>query len=304
MKNVFNRILKKKGYANQHKMCPHCGKFVTQSDVTCPYCHGPIGHIRVSRERSILKSDGQVETTWLLVGICVFFYILMAMKTVEGMGLGIRQIPDTSIFQAYWAPSGWVALLMGSNYHPLSWGGDVWRFIQYMFLHGGIMHIGFNLYALVALGPLVNQAFGVRRFWIVILVTGIMGGILSSFGFFFGLRNPSVGVSGALFGLIGVMYAFFKCEGNFANAERFKKIMINANLFCIVITLIMPIDNLAHLGGMFSGIGLGFLMYRYASSKLLIMAEHVTLILISGIWIWGLFSIFQNLSHMKELAGY
>jgi len=308
MKQVFQKLTGRKGYNNQHKMCPHCGKFVEESDVTCPYCQGSVGHIRVFKERATVKSDGQVETTWLLMGICMFFYLLQAMKTVDLMNLGISDLPQKSVFSAYWNPNALIALLMGSNRPALTWTGEFWRLIQYMFLHGGIIHMGFNLYALAALGPYVNKAFGIRRFWVTILLTGIFGGVASSLSLPLGLvREPSIGsigVSGALFGLIGVMYAYFKSDGNFMAAARFKKIMINANVLCFIISIFMPIDNLAHLGGMFTGIGIGFVMYRFAASQWLIQVERATLLLCGATWIWGLIKIYDNLTHLKDIVMY
>lgn len=301
MKQVFQKLTRKKGYNSQHKMCPHCGKFVAESDIKCPYCEGQIGHVRVLKQRATTKSDGNVETTWLLVGICVFYYILHAVKSVDLHSLGIEGLPEKSLFEIYFAPEGLVSLLMGSNFAPFTWGGEFWRLIQYMFLHGGLVHIGFNLYALATLGPMVKNSFGIRRFWVIVILTGIIGGVSSNLGFLIHLnRGPSVGVSGALFGLLGAMYGFFRSSGNFSAAQQFKKFMINANVFCFVISIFMPIDNMAHLGGMFTGIGLGLLMYRLASSKLMIQLEYLALLACSALWFWGIYQMAINLTHMEK----
>lgn len=304
MKQVFQKLTGRKGYNNQHKMCPHCGKFVEESDVTCPYCQGSVGHIRVFKERATVKSDGQVETTWLLMGICMFFYLLQAIKTSDFMSLGIPFIPDKGVLSAYTNPNFAVGMAMGSNYPFLiqAWN-EYWRLIQYMFLHGGIIHLGFNLYAVAMLGPMVNQAFGIRRFWVLVFVTGLTGGIWSASKiFFYSNFGPSVGVSGAIFGLVGAMYAFFKCRGNFMEAERFKKFMIYFNVICIILSVfdIFSVDNLAHLGGMFSGIGLGFLFYKLASSQWLKWIEIAVLIAVVGLWFSGLIDIYHYLNNFES----
>jgi hypothetical protein len=103
--------------------------------------------------------------------------------------------------------------------------------------------------------------------------------------------------------MIGALWAFYKSQGNVIAAAHFKKIMIQANLFCFIVSIAMPIDNLAHLGGMFSGIGLGFLLYRYASFKKLIFAETLFLLAITATWVWGMTAMYYNLTHMKALSG-
>lgn len=305
IKQVYRRLSGKGGYNHRHKMCPSCGKFVASGDIKCPYCQAPIGHIHVVKNRAKVESDGKMETVYLLFGICLFFYILEAVNSMKAMQeLGSAAIPARSIFSVYWAPEEWVTRLMGSNFAPATWGGDIWRLIQYNFLHGGILHIGFNLYALAALGPMIQQSFGTRRFWVIVLMTGILGGVMSTARALVGFSSvPSIGVSGALFGMIGALWAFYKSQGNVVAAAHFKKIMIQANLFCFIVSIAMPIDNLAHLGGMFSGIGLGFLLYRYASFKKLIFAETLFLLAVAATWIWGMTTVYYNLTHMRALAG-
>jgi rhomboid protease GluP len=72
-----------------------------------------------------------------------------------------------------------VLILMGAKVNPLIAQGEVWRLFTAMFLHGGIMHLLFNLYALYALGPLLEGYTGHIRFLTIFLVSGLYGSLLS-----------------------------------------------------------------------------------------------------------------------------
>ncbi|MGH7617828.1 MAG: rhomboid family intramembrane serine protease [Gemmatimonadaceae bacterium] len=77
-----------------------------------------------------------------------------------------------------------------------------WTLVTYMFLHGGLMHIGFNMYALFMFGPRVEERLGARRFLTLYFLSGICGALLS---LVFARNAQVIGASGALF---GVMLAF------------------------------------------------------------------------------------------------
>ena len=71
-----------------------------------------------------------------------------------------------------------------------------------IFLHGSLLHIGFNMWVLMDIGPQVEELYGSARYLFIYVVTGIGGYLLSSL-----FRTFSVGGSGALLGLIGVLLA-------------------------------------------------------------------------------------------------
>src|SRR6201999_431962 len=75
-----------------------------------------------------------------------------------------------------------------------------WRFVMAVFLHGSLMHIGFNMWVLMDIGPQIEELYGSARYFFIYVITGIGGYVLSSFSGHF-----SVGGSGALLGLIGIL---------------------------------------------------------------------------------------------------
>jgi rhomboid protease GluP len=130
-----------------------------------------------------------------------------------------------------------------------------WRFVMAIFLHGSLMHIIFNMWVLMDIGPQIEELYGSARFIFMYVATGIGGYVLSS------LRGHfSVGGSGALLGLIGVMLAITTGRRS-ASMQMLRSQIIRWLIYIAVWGLLFPgIDNFAHLGGLVSGFGLGKIM--------------------------------------------
>jgi rhomboid protease GluP len=136
--------------------------------------------------------------------------------------------------------------------------GEWYRLITPMFLHAPdtIVHIGFNSYALFLFGPNMEQAFGKRRFLILYLVAGFTG---SAASYTFGSCGAvGVGASGAIFGVLGSLLVFLYNRRRSTFVRQYMRNII----FLIVINLAIGwyfpgIDNLAHLGGLVGGAGIG-----------------------------------------------
>ena len=81
----------------------------------------------------------------------------------------------------------------------------LWQFVTSMFLHGDVMHILFNVYALFAFGPLLENRIGTKNFLILYFICGIVGNLLYYLTILFGIIPPipALGASGAIFGIFG-----------------------------------------------------------------------------------------------------
>jgi rhomboid protease GluP len=143
-------------------------------------------------------------------------------------------------------------------------GGEYYRFLTAMFLHGGLTHIAFNAFALYALGFETERIYGHWRFLAVYLLAGLGGGLAS-----YALNPaPSVGASGAIFGLIGALAVFYyEARGVLGGVARQQ---LGSLIFTLLINLglgftVALIDNNAHLGGLAAGAVAGWLLSpRYA----------------------------------------
>jgi|SRR5580658_2818520 rhomboid protease GluP len=156
-------------------------------------------------------------------------------------------------------------LLWGANVGPYTLSGQWWRLFTYMFLHGGLMHIAFNMWCLWDLGALCESLYGRWTFGAVYLLTGIGAGLASV------AWNPqvlSVGASGAIFGLAGALLASFYL-GEFSLPKVALSGTLKSLAFFVGFNLflghwISGIDNACHVGGLITGLILGALIARVA----------------------------------------
>lgn len=134
--------------------------------------------------------------------------------------------------------------------------GQLWRFVTPIFLHGGLLHIAVNSYSLYVIGPQAERAFGRARFLAIYLLSGIMGVIAS----FFFISEPSLGASGALFGLIGAMVPLlYRNRHIYQNPQRSIMSLVQIVVLNLLIGLTPGIDNSAHIGGLIGGLALGWI---------------------------------------------
>jgi rhomboid protease GluP len=130
--------------------------------------------------------------------------------------------------------------------------GQWWRLFTPMLLHGSLIHIGFNMYALYALGPGLESTYGHGRFLALYLIAGFAGNVLS---FLFSGAN-SLGSSTAIFGLIGAEAIFlFRNRQIFgAGAQRALTNVLFVALANLMLGFAAPgIDNWGHIGGLLGG---------------------------------------------------
>ena len=127
-----------------------------------------------------------------------------------------------------------------------------------MFLHGGVMHIAFNMWCLWDLGQLCESLYGRWTFAGIYFITGIAGGVGSL------AWNPlgsSVGASGAIFGLAGALIASFYL-GEFSLPKMAIQATLKSLVFFVGFNVLFGsmfpgIDNACHAGGLLSGLILG-----------------------------------------------
>ncbi len=156
-------------------------------------------------------------------------------------------------------------LFWGANVGSYTLSGQWWRLLSYMFLHGGLMHIAFNMWCLWDLGTLCESLYGRWTFAAIYLITGIGAGIASV------AWNPhvfSVGASGAIFGLAGALIASFYL-GEFslpkaALSGTLRSLLFFAGFNLFFGGLFQGIDNACHIGGLVTGLIMGALIARVA----------------------------------------
>jgi rhomboid protease GluP len=127
-----------------------------------------------------------------------------------------------------------------------------WRVVTAMFLHGGLLHIGFNMMALMQLGPAIEELYGSARYLFIYVFTGAFGFLVSAY---FG--NFSLGASGALLGLVGVMLAVTTKRGGSYMRDLRSRLISSVVILFVIGFMGMGIDNYAHGAGLLAGFVLG-----------------------------------------------
>lgn len=135
-------------------------------------------------------------------------------------------------------------------YGPFIREGDFYRLITGIFLHADILHLVFNMYSLYVIGSQIESFFGKTKFILIYLFSGLMGSLLSI------LLNgniPSIGASGAIFGLLGAMlyfgYYYRVYLGNTLTSQIVPIILVNL----LIGFTSSGIDNFGHIGGLIGG---------------------------------------------------
>jgi membrane associated rhomboid family serine protease len=140
----------------------------------------------------------------------------------------------------------------GVQPQPNQW----WRFITPIFLHGGIVHIGFNMLLQLTLGRDIELQIGTLRFLLVYFSAGIFGFVFG--GNFAANGLPSTGCSGSLFGIIAIVLLdlLYTWKTRTSPWKDLLFVMLDV-VISFVIGLLPALDNFSHIGGFLMGICLG-----------------------------------------------
>lgn len=152
--------------------------------------------------------------------------------------------------------------------------GEWWRLLSVTLLHAGFLHLGFNMYALYLTGPIVERQYG-SRWFLFLYVLCAAGGSVATYAI--GDGRLAVGASGAIFGLFGVLMAAVRTHRPVLdrNARRIVPQLGSIVLINLVLGFAIPgIDNLAHIGGLVTGLWLGFVIKPSQVRTLAGMWEH------------------------------
>ncbi|MFZ0772820.1 MAG: rhomboid family intramembrane serine protease [Candidatus Sulfotelmatobacter sp.] len=191
-----------------------------------------------------VRSESSVGLTQVIFGINVAVFL--------GMALAGSTIMDFSPQET---------ILWGANFGPYTLSGEWWRLLTCVFVHGGIIHIAFNMWCLWNLGALCESLYGRWTYAAIYLICGV-GASLTSVMWHPG--TPSVGASGAIFGLAGALIAAFKL-GEFSVPRAALSGTLRSLAMFVIYNLIFgaaigTTDNAAHIGGLVTGLTLGALI--------------------------------------------
>ncbi len=219
----------------------------------------------------------------------VVTYIILALTVL----VYLAQMGSTFFFQYDYVQ------LAGMKINDLIVSGQLWRLLTPILLHGSLLHIGFNMYALHVLGPQLERFYGHWQFLLLYLVGGFTGVVFS----FVLTTAPSLGASTSIFALLGAQGVLaYKNQQVFGpRARQSLRSIVNIAVVNFLIGMAPGIDNWAHLGGLLGGVLIawfggpefrmaGTLPDLRAENKKnggqLVMAATITALLFGALTIW------------------
>lgn len=229
-------------------LCPNCRRLISNDEPVCPYCGVARPGAPWKRAFAEVISLRRFDPVMAIIAVNTVFYIFSLLLNPAAIGLSANPM-------SFLSPSdGSLFLLGATGTLPIAYG-RWWTLISAAFLHGGILHIFFNMMALRQLAPFVLDAFGLHRFAILYVWTGVAGFFVS---YLAGVPF-TIGASAPVCGLIGAILYYGKSRGGFYGEAIYRQAM-GWVVGLVLFGLFIPgINNWAHGGGIISGLLLAFI---------------------------------------------
>ncbi len=238
-----------RGVRARTRMCRECRTLVQRRERTCPSCGASMSGVPsggLGRLVTLLFPGSRTVSTLLIsVNVGMSVLILLVWGTA-GPGTGPMR---------FLSPPWQALYVFGAKWVPQVFHGEAWRLVTANYLHGGVIHLLFNCYALATLGPLVEETFGARKFFTIYTVCGVVALLASAL--FSGV--PAIGASGALFGLMGFGIVYGRFRGG-SVGRRVADQLLRWVIYSVFMFFMPGIDNIAHIGGLIAGGLLGFVV--------------------------------------------
>src|ERR1035441_8618807 len=176
-------------------------------------------------------------------------------QAIFGINVGVFVAMSLAVGVTLFGDPAWqeLSVRLGANYGPYTLSGQWWRLLACVFIHGGLLHIAFNMWCLWNLGRLAESVYGHWTFALVYLITGLSASLMSV-AWHFPIPVPSVGASGAIFGIAGALIASFYL-GEFSMPRAAMTGMLRSVATFVAYNLFFGAvmdgnDNAAHVGGL------------------------------------------------------
>ncbi len=227
-------------------MCPNCRALLSTADRVCPYCEfqiqPPLPPVQRRRAEATEVLGGFIPqdrfVTFIILTINIALYLACSLMNPDGTAFGDM---STRVLMLFGAKRGDFILE----------NGQWFRLVTAGFLHGGLLHLLMNSWALYDVGAFVERTFGIWRYLAIYFASTVGGFFLSAKMSYY---VPSVGSSAGIFGLIGSMIALGLIDRS-AMGEEIKQQAIRWAMYGLLMGLLpFNVDNAAHVGGLFTGL--------------------------------------------------
>ena len=221
-------------------ICPSCGKLISVNEPRCPFCGAWRPGMYGFAPRLQRFFGGRLNIVSSITVACVILY-----------GLSIVLDPSQLLHPAggflnFLSPGGRGLLELGMTGGYVWTMGWWWTIFTAIYLHGGLLHIFFNMISLRNLGPAVENVFGPARTFVIFSIAGAVGFLLSDLT----SGHPSIGASGSIFGLLAALMVYGRrrhIHTLTAQLGQWAVIMFAMGFF------LQGVNNWAHAGGFAGG---------------------------------------------------
>src|SRR5438093_6816119 len=252
-------------------ICPNCSKLIGVNEDRCPFCGawrpGLFGWTPALQR----LFGNRIDVVTLIVSSCVVLYVVSLALQPEAI---FRMSGLFSILSP-----GQRALYQLGMTGGLAWReGWWWTLLTAIYLHGGLLHIFFNLMWIRNLGPAVTDVYGPARAFVVFSIAGAVGFLLSNLA----SGAPSIGASGSIFGLLAALIVYGRRRGSMAMTAQLWQWAVVMFLMGFALT---GVNNWAHAGG-FAGGWVAAEAMRFDDEKRESLAVQITalaLLAITGV---------------------
>jgi rhomboid protease GluP len=239
------------------QLCPACGTLVGSTATKCHQCGASLTFGMAAATRSLSRlMPTESPVTYGILTLSCLLYAATLMATIRANGLQAPGGGGLGALMSLGGISNGVLIRFGAS---VPWPYDLvqpWRLVMATFLHGSLLHIAFNMWVLMDIGPQIEELYGSARYLFLYVATGIgaffISGLLG--------RHVSIGGSGALLGLIGVLLAMTMGHKT-AAMQMLRSQLIRWLVYIGILGIMMSgTDNYAHAGGLITGFLLGRIM--------------------------------------------
>ncbi len=224
-------------------ICPGCRNLISTEEARCPYCDTYRPGLWGLGPALSRVFGGQIDVLAIIPTACIALFVLSLLLDL-GAALQMRG----GMFGML-SPGQRPLLALGMTANLPQYQAPWWTVLTATYLHGGLLHILFNVLWIRQLGPEVGRAYGPARYFIIFTAGGTVGFILSNaIG-----GAPTIGASGAIFGLLAALIVYGRWHGGQMMAMMTRQVWQWAIVLFIFGFLMSGVNNFAHLGGFIGG---------------------------------------------------
>lgn len=222
----------------QHKTCHECGAVQDRSEAICTQCGAKL----TSRTLQVLQRIGLTTPEFL------------SMSTVLVLALiGVHLRVWLAAGSAAFSVPGPLLVDFGGRYPPLL-SDEPWRMVTSIFLHAGLIHLGFNVLALATIGPRIEELYGRWTLLMLFVITGTLANLGSVA---VGLQGVGIGASGGIMGLVGAAAGHGQRLGT-SYGRTLRNDMLKWAAYTVIFGFWIHADNAAHAFGFIAGAAFGY----------------------------------------------